>query len=165
MPIYEFYCDECNTIFNFFSRSVNTTKQPDCPKCKGKKLVRKPSIFATTKGSGQEAEPDEDLPIDAGKMERAMELLGSEADRIDPDNPKQAADLMRKLSNMTGLELGAGMEEALRRMEKGEDPEQIEAEMGDLLESEEPFIISGKGGATGRRKRPAPKTDDTLYEL
>ncbi|MCK4728291.1 MAG: zinc ribbon domain-containing protein, partial [Desulfobacterales bacterium] len=37
MPIYEFYCEDCNTIFNFFSRSVNTTKRPPCPRCKQKK--------------------------------------------------------------------------------------------------------------------------------
>jgi len=24
MPIYEFYCRKCNTLYNFFSRSVNT---------------------------------------------------------------------------------------------------------------------------------------------
>ena len=166
MPIYEFYCDDCNTIFNFFSRSVNTTKQPNCPKCRTKILSRKPSVFSVTKHSGHETEAAaDDLPMDAGKMERAMELLAGEADRINPDDPKQAANLMRKLTDMTGLELGAGMEEALRRMEKGEDPEQIEAEMGDLLENEEPFILSEKGGPAGKRKRPAPKTDDTLYEL
>jgi len=37
---------------------------------------------------------------------------------------------------MTGLELGPGMNEALKRMEGGEDPDRIEAEMGNLLEDE-----------------------------
>ena len=41
---------------------------------------------------------------------------------------------MRKLTDMTGLELGDGMQEALKRMDAGEDPDAIEAEMGDLLE-------------------------------
>jgi hypothetical protein len=36
------------------------------------------------------------------------------------------------------------MDEALRRMEKGDDPEQVEAEMGDLLEDEEPFSLRKK---------------------
>ena len=40
MPIYEFYCRKCNTIYNFFSRSVNTEKIPFCPKCKSEQ--RKP---------------------------------------------------------------------------------------------------------------------------
>ncbi len=70
---------------------------------------------------------------------------------------------MRKLTQMTGLELGSGMEEALRRMEAGEDPEQIEAEMGDLLEEEDPLVFQGQK-KTGRRQ-PPPRKDDKLYEL
>ena len=31
MPIYEFYCAKCNTIYNFFSRTANTDKIPTCP--------------------------------------------------------------------------------------------------------------------------------------
>jgi hypothetical protein len=57
------------------------------------------------------------------------------------------------------------MTEALRRMEKGEDPDQIEAEMGDLLEGEDPFMLPGKRGAKKAGKRPAPLRDDTLYDL
>ena len=28
IPIYEFYCDDCNIIFNFLSSSVNTSTNP-----------------------------------------------------------------------------------------------------------------------------------------
>jgi hypothetical protein len=66
---------------------------------------------------------------------------------------------------MTGMELGAGMEEALRRMERGEDPEQVEAEMGDLLESEDPFVLPEKRGKGARGARRAPLRDETLYDL
>jgi hypothetical protein len=31
MPIYEFYCPDCNTIFNFFSRTINTSKKTPMP--------------------------------------------------------------------------------------------------------------------------------------
>jgi len=72
---------------------------------------------------------------------------------------------MRKLTDMTGMELGPGMNEALRRMEQGEDPDQIEAEMGDLLEGEDPFLLPGKKGAKAVGKRPAPMRDETLYDL
>ncbi len=34
MPIYEFYCEQCHTIYNFFSRKINLEKIPDCPKCR-----------------------------------------------------------------------------------------------------------------------------------
>ena len=162
MPVYEFYCEDCNTIFNFFSKSVNTTKRPKCPKCKKKPLKRQMSAFASINGNRKQ-EDSEDLPIDESKMERAMELLAKEAGGINEDDPRQAARLMRKFTDATGASLGSGMEEALRRMEAGEDPEQVEAEMGDLIEQEEPFVFEGKKGAKTRRARPY--RDETLYDL
>jgi putative FmdB family regulatory protein len=164
MPIYEFYCDHCNTIFNFFSRRVNTEKVPDCPKCKDRKLVRQASLFAVT-GRAKENDDMDDLPFDEAKMEKAMQALAGEAENINEDDPRQAAQLMRKLSDMTGLQLGPGMAEALERMEKGEDPEQVEAEMENLLEEEEPFILPEKRKIGQKISRPAPQRDETLYDL
>jgi len=164
MPIYEFYCGRCHTIFNFFSKTVNTSKVPNCPKCEDHKLTRQVSLFAVTGKAREEGDID-DLPIDESKMERAMEVLAREADSIDENDPKQAANLMRKLTDMTGLELGANMEEALRRMERGEDPEQVEAEMGELLEEEDPFHLPGGKKKRATRITSPPKKDDTLYDL
>ncbi len=163
MPIYEFYCGKCNTVFNFFSRSVNTTKTPACPKC-GRKLERQMSLFAKVKRGGNEEPAGDGMPqLDEAKMEKAMAMLAGEAEKLNEDDPRQAAQLMRKLTDATGMNLGAGMEEALHRLEKGEDPDQIEAEMGDLLEGEEPFVM-GEKGQKGRRK-PKPRVDETLYDL
>ena len=164
MPIYEFYCEDCNTIFNFFSKNINTTKKPRCPKCKTKKLSRQMSAFSFT-GKAKEDSDIDDLPFDEGKMEKAMQMLAGEAENVNEDDPRQAANLMRKLTDMTGLELGAGMQEALKRMEAGEDPDAIEAEMGDLLEGEEPFLLPEKKGGGTAKKRPAPQRDETLYDL
>jgi putative FmdB family regulatory protein len=164
MPIYEFYCDDCNTIFNFFSKSINTAKKPKCPKCKTKTLSRQMSAFSIT-GKAKEDSETGDLPFDEGKMEKAMQMLAGEAEKINEEDPRQAANLMRKLTDMTGLELGPGMHEALRRMESGEDPDQIEAEMGNLLEEEEPFVLPDKKGIQAKVKRPAPTRDDRLYDL
>jgi len=163
MPIYEFYCEDCNTIFNFFSKTVNTSKKPKCPRCKRRSLSRQMSPFAIAGRAGDDGDLD-DFPLDESKMEKAMQALAGQAENINEDDPKQAANLMRKLSDMTGLELGAGMTEALRRMESGEDPDQIEAEMGDLLESEDPFVLPGKKGGRSKIKR-APERDETLYDL
>jgi hypothetical protein len=98
-------------------------------------------------------------------MEKAMQMLAGEADKINEDDPRQAANLMRKLSDMTGLELGDGMNEALKRMEAGEDPDTIEAEMGDLLETEDPFLLPEKKQGAPKPRRRAPKRDDKLYDL
>jgi tRNA/rRNA methyltransferase len=162
MPIYEFYCEGCNTIYNFFSKSVNTEKIPLCPRCKTIKLKRQMSVFATISGNKEEA--DGDMPqIDEAKMEKAMAMLAGEAEKINEDDPRQAAMLMRKLSDAAGLSLGSGMEEALSRMEAGEAPDKIEAEMGDLLEGEDPFIMNRK--AKGKIRKSKPQVDEKLESL
>lgn len=164
MPIYEFYCGKCHTIYSFFSKTINTTTVPRCPKCKSDTMTRQVSLFAVTGRASEDAEME--MPFDEQRLERAMALLGREAENINEEDPRQAADLMRKLTDMTGLELGPGMREALRRMEQGEDPDQIEAEMGHILESEDPFMAPDAKGKTGAaRRRLPPAKDDTLYDL
>jgi putative FmdB family regulatory protein len=162
MPIYEFYCSKCNTIYNFFSRSVNTEKIPFCPRCKRVKLARQMSVFSTISGDREDTE-DNMPPIDEGRMEKAMQMLSREADNMNEDDPRQAASMMRKLSDAAGLNLSSGMEEALSRLERGEDPEKIEEEMGDIFENEEPFSLDGKGKRGTRRARP--EVDERLYDL
>ena len=163
MPIYEFYCKKCHMIFSFFSASVNTEKRPLCPRCQKTKLDRQISRFATVRH--REEQDDTAMPdVDESKVANAMNLLSQEVEHMDENDPRQAANLMRKLRDMTGMNLGPGMEEALRRMEAGEDPEQIEQEMGDLLEEEEPFNFGEKPSARGIKRRP-PSRDETLYEL
>jgi hypothetical protein len=95
-------------------------------------------------------------------MERAVGMLAQEAQNINEDDPKQAAHVMRKLSEMAGLNMGKGMKEAIERMEAGEDPEKIEEEIGDILE-EEPIVLPEK--KLSREKRQTPFMDETLYEL
>jgi hypothetical protein len=150
-------------MYSFFSKTVNTEKIPNCPKCKRSTLKRQMSIFARVSGGKEEAATDDMPPIDEAKMEKAMAMLAGEADKINENDPRQAAMLMRRLSDATGLNLGSGMEEALSRMERGEDPEKIEQEMGDLLEGEDPFVFGEK--AKKGRKKPKPRVDETLYDL
>jgi len=162
MPIYEFYCRKCNTLYNFFSRSVNTEKIPSCPRCKKVKLQRRMSVFAKISQKNEAAA--EEMPgFDESKMEKAMEMLANEAGGIDENDPRQAARLMRKLTDATGLSLGPRMEEALARMEKGEDPEKIEEEMGDSISEDELFVMAKK--AAKGKKDVAPRVDDKLYDL
>ncbi len=46
-------------------------------------------------------------PIDNAKVEKAMSMLAKEAGNINEDDPRKAANLMRKLSDATGLKMGA----------------------------------------------------------
>ena len=160
MPIYEFYCAPCNIIFNFFSKTINTTTTPDCPKC-GSALQRQVSLFACIDRSREDS-GGEEFPIDESRLEGAMTRLSSEADKLNENDPRQAARLMRMFSDMTGVKLGDGMQEALSRLESGEDPDAIESEMGDILQSEDPFQ---PGQTRPRGKKSAPLRDATLYDL
>jgi hypothetical protein len=156
-------------VFNFLSRRPNTTKRPACPRCARPKLDRKISRFAIGKGRSETSEGDEALPdIDEAKMERVMAEMAREADGMNEDDPQQMARMMRKLYDGAGLPLGEGMQEAIRRMEAGEDPDKIEEEMGDVLEEEDPLLGEGRRGVGLRglsRKLKPPGVDETLYDL
>jgi len=182
MPIYEFYCPHCHRVFHFLSRSVDTERTPACPRCAARDLSRRASAFAISKGRKEEPAPGPagGPDIDEARLERAMEALAGDMDSLDENDPRQGAHLMRKLFSATGLPVGAGLEEALRRMESGEDPEKIEEEMGDVLEAD-PFggLLGGEGeeggapgSAAGRRRNLGrlrrllpPSVDPELHEM
>jgi len=171
MPVYEFYCPDCHAIYNFFSRRVDTETRPTCPKCARSDLERRASLFAISKGR-EESENDTDLPpgMDEEKTMRAFESMAGDLENVDETDPKQAARMMRRLFDATGMRLGDGMTEAIRRMEAGEDPDQIEAEMGDVLEQEDPFAGTSVKSALPnlkelRRELLPPKRDETWYPL
>ena len=166
MPIYEFYCGDCHTVFNFFSRTINTSKSPACPRCQRPKLRRQVSRFAISKGQTEPAGND-DLPdLDDSRMEHVMEEFTRSGEGLDEDNPRHMARMMRKLYESTGMSLNGKAEEAMRRIEAGESPDQIEEEMGDPFEGDEPFASGKSKGLRGlvRKLRP-PRVDDTLYDL
>lgn len=169
MPIYEFYCPDCHTVFNFLARSLGVKRRPECPRCGRPDLDRKISRFAISKGRSASEENADDLPadFDEAKVERLMMEMERESAGINEDDPRQMARMLRKLHDATGMPIGEGMAEAIGRMEAGEDPEKIEEEMGDLLDQDEPLM--GEGGRAGlrqlsKRLRP-PQVDDTLYDL
>jgi putative FmdB family regulatory protein len=162
MPVYEFYCDDCHTIFNFLSRRVNTEKRPACPRCEKPELERRVSSFAVS--SGRREEPVEGMPdLDEGKLEKAIMGLAGEMEGVDENDPRQMARFMRRFTDATGMKLGSGMEEAIRRLATGEDPDKIESEMGDLVDAENPFTFAGIRRMS--RKITPPAHDDTLYIL
>jgi putative FmdB family regulatory protein len=163
MPIYEFYCHSCHTIYNFYSKKINTQKVPDCPKCDHIKLSRQLSTFSITKKT--ETNDTDDIPMDETKLDNAMRLLAHEVETIDDNNPRQAAGLMQKLSDITGMPLNKSMKEAIDRMASGEDPEKVEADLGELLDAEEPFVLPEKKICKNDIFNHPPKIDDTLYDL
>ncbi len=162
MPIYEFYCKRCDTIYNFFSPTANTDKIPLCPKCKRTRLIRQMSLFATLSAADKADDGNPLDGLDAGKVERELNKAAATAENMGDEDPRAAAQLMRKFSESTGMKMGDGFYEALRRVEKGEDPEKVEEEMGDFLMQEAP--LAGKPAGKSKVKR-RPNIDEKLYEL
>jgi len=167
MPIFEFYCPDCHRIFSFLSRRPVGSRTPPCPRCGKGGLVRQVSRFAVSRGRSEGPADDEGLEgLDETRLEQAMASLAGEIDKLDQDDPRQMAGLMRELYRASGLALGPGMDEAIRRLEAGEDPDEIEEEMGDVLEQEDPFAAGATPGSKGLlRRRIPPSRDDTLYEM
>lgn len=165
MPIYEFYCSDCHTLFNFFSVAIDTATRPDCPRCGRAELERRPARFATLKHRGDE-EPDPFGDLDEDRLAGVMEsMMGEMGDLEDNEDPRQLATLFRRFGQASGLEFGPRMEEMMSRLEAGEDPDKLEEEMGDEFEDdsamEEFFRLRQRGWRPGRR----PQVDETLYFL
>lgn len=174
MPIYEFYCPDCHTVFSFFSAAVDTAASPACPRCARPALGRRPSRFAALSSLGKSDEGDEPSPfdnLDEARLERAMDSLAGEMEGMgdsESEDPRHLARFFRKFGEASGLEPGPRMEEMLRRLERGEDPDALEEEYGGDPETSDEdmfseFFQAKKEAQARRSKRPA--VDETLYFL
>ena len=166
MPIYEFYCESCHTVFNFFSQRVNTETHPDCPMCGRSHLERRVSVFSVSRKQAEQASASFE-GVDESRLEQAIMSMAGELEGFDQDNPQQAVRAMRKVMDQAGIELGDGVEEAIGRLEAGDDPDEIEATLGNSFDDDaNPFSVKSRSmlGAI-RRKYLPPKTDPALYDL
>ena len=170
MPIYEFACPKCRVIFNFFSKRINPDRLPVCPKCGHEKMAKQMSAFAMPRGLAEPASnaaPDaEDGPpmpdMDDPRIMRAMNEMQRDMDHLDENNPKHLAHMMRKMKDiLPGEVMPKEFEVAMKRLEAGEDPEKIEADMGDVLGDlvGGPDEEGGPRGSSGSYAR-----DDGLYD-
>lgn len=170
MPIYEFYSPDTNKIYSFFARRLlKPGEVPRCPDGREKRMEKMLSRFAVTGRAKEKTDApggeDFDPRQEAQMMEiaREMESMGDE----NPD-PRQVGKLMRKMTEIAGERMPEQVEEMVRRLEAGEDPEKLEEEFGDTLdETMDDFSSDSKEGAARRAKgsRPAPQRDPALYEL
>jgi len=175
MPIYEFFSPRTNRIYSFFARNLSfadkTPRCPDDPKFPMQRLV---SSFAVTGRAKEKTEqPGGDAAMDDPRMERMMAEMERDFGGMDEENPdpRQLAQMMRKMTALTGEKMPQTMDEMIRRMEAGEDPEKLEAEYGDALEEFDPMGGAGEaagegeaGGKKWRRRAPASR-DPKLYEF
>ena len=166
MPIYEFACPKCRRIFSFLAKRVNPDRVPVCPKCGNKKMSKQVSRFAMSKGLKEPAAKTEmtgnepPMPdLDDPRIERAMMEMERDMEHLDENNPKHMAHMMKKMKDlMPPGSMPKEMDIAIKRLEAGEDPEKIEADMGDVLGDFMGGPEGGPGGGGGYTK------DSGLYD-
>ncbi len=158
MPIYEFMSRDTGKIYSFFAHSISyAEKTPLCPDGKKYKMQKVVSGFSITGKKeeppeipGQDAGADPNDPfagMDPNQAEKVMKELEGAMGGMDEDNPdpRQMGQLMRKMCEMTGETMDEPMEEVVRKLEEGADPDELEDRMGDFLGDEEPGAMAGGG--------------------
>lgn len=116
MPIYEYRCGGCQRRVSILFRGYSSTDHAACPRCGSPNLTRLVSRVAFHRSTGSS---DDDL--------------GDAFGGLDEDDPRAMARSLRAMTAESGEPLEPEMEEALGRLEAGEDPEAV---MGELEGSE-----------------------------
>jgi hypothetical protein len=192
MPIYEYYCPDNHRIYSFFAKTLaqgqTVPKCPDNPAFRMKKIV---SAFAVTgrtrktekEGKGAEgAEPAAGAdPGENARMEAAMTAMEGEFANVDENDPRAMGRMMRRMSELTGEKLDGEMEEVVRKLEEGADPDALEGQMGDAFgegeggDPEDPYGMGPGPDAKPpvdakeprhrfRLRRDPPSRDPKLYD-
>jgi hypothetical protein len=102
-------------------------------------LSKQVSQFAMSKGlkepaakTGLDAAGGPPMPdFDDPRVERAMMEMERDMEHLDENNPRHMAQMMRKMKDlMPPGSVPKELDVAIKRLEAGEDPEKIEADMG-----------------------------------
>ena len=147
MPIYEFMSQNTGKIYSFFAHSPSyAEKIPLCPDGKKYKMEKMMSGFSIT-GQKEEApempasdsgdDPNDPFAgMDPGQAEKVMKELEGAMGGMDEDNPdpRQMGSLMRKMCELSGETMDEPMEEVVRKLEEGMNPEDLEDRMGEFME-------------------------------
>jgi len=170
MPIFEYACPECRRIFQFLSRRLQPTRRPKCPQCGGKKMVKEVSQFAALKGAVEpaaalagEGAPDGMPDMDDPRVQNAMREMERDMGNLDENNPKHMAHMMRKMQDLMPADaMPKEMNDAIKRLEAGENPEKIEADMGEVFDE---FMGPEEGAGAGGMGGGGYTRDGGLYDM
>jgi hypothetical protein len=176
MPIYEYFCPDNRRIYSFFARSLRyADKVPRCPDNPKWRMEKMLSGFAITGRRKEESSEGAMDDVDDSRMEAAMDAMerefGHVADSENPD-PRALAKMMRRMGELTGQKMPEQMDEVIARLEKGEDPEKLEEEYGDVFDKMDEMGgddsaegDEGKGTKTRKRRKARVTRDPKLYEM
>src|SRR5512142_336765 len=121
MPIYDYFCQNCQKRFEvFMSYAEYGTKPVTCPNCRSKKVRRRVPRVRVAKSE------ESRLDSLAGDFSDPSALAGLEND------PQAMGRMMRKMGKEMGEEMPAEFDEVVDRLEKGQSPEDIERDLPDL---------------------------------
>lgn len=131
MPIYEYKCGGCDRKVSLFftSYSVAASRaeagENRCPRCGSPNLKRVMSRARTVRAGGG-GEYDTEMGADLGANSMGAmddDLMAG----IDQDDPRQVARWARQMKESLGdeFDMGPEFDQALTRIEKGEDPEKV----------------------------------------
>ena len=123
MPVYEYGCPSCRRKSSIFVRSFSAEVSPACEHCGSTDVRRLFSRFAVHKSSGGLDSLDDDA------------ALGG----LDESDPRQMAQMMRRMSSEMGEDVDPEMREMLDRMEAGEMPDEMADGMGGDLAGDDDF--------------------------
>ena len=183
MPIYEYYCPDNHTVYQFYAKTLAQGQTiPKCPQNPKFRMQKMLSSFAVTSGGKLSDAPPPpanaagDDSVDDARMEAAMGEMEREFSNVDENDPRAMARMMRRMSDLTGEKIDGEMEEVVRKLEEGTDPQELEEQLGggDMPDADDPY--GGGGGEGGppvdpkeprqrfRVRRPAPARDPILYD-
>ena len=92
-----------------------------------------------------------------------MREMERDMTHLDENNPKHIAHMMRKMKDLMPTDMmPKEMNDAIRRLESGEDPDKIEEDMGEVFDQ---FMGSDEGGSTGGMGGSAYTRDGELYDM
>jgi hypothetical protein len=193
MPIYEYYCPDNHRIYTFYAKTMAQGQQvPKCPDDPGFRMKKIVSSFAVTgrsrktekegKGAEGAAPAAGESPMEDARMEAAMSAMEGEFANVDENDPRAMGRMMRRMSELTGEKLDGEMEEVVRKLEEGADPDALEGQMGGAFgdgeggDPDDPYGMSPGGDAKPpvdpkepphrfRLRRGAPTRDPKLYDF
>ncbi len=139
MPTYEYRCNACHrkVTLRYKTYAEYDEATPVCMHCGSTDLTRLISRVAIQRS-----------PL--GRLMNSDDVNDSAFDDLDADDPVALGRMLREMSAETGEDLGGEFEEVVDRLERGENPEDIEASLPDIpADVPPPSPLGGLGDLGG----------------
>ncbi len=121
MPAYDYRCNDCKrrVVLTYKTYADYDQATPTCPRCHGTNLTRLISRVAIAKSDESRFDRMDDAALD---------------DLAEAD-PATMGRYLRRMGQEAGEDLGDEFHEVVDRLERGENPDDIEASMPNLASS------------------------------